>query len=198
MLLLSAGVWTRLRNLRLVFGIALVLLIFNVAIFVVPLTTDPVLAGALILWHAALIGRLFFPSPPLVARPKAGDALGVWLATHGPAVRHLLMVSLIATTAVVGYKLSDEPFALLLCLFLDALAISLSAPLLYHLWQAGSRFRAPALAAGSSWWRCCSRPRPRSPCRCSGSTSWRCWCSSSCACRASSRPARSSSAVPRS
>ncbi len=146
LLLLAAGFWTKMRNLRVVFGIALVLLLFNVAIFVVPLATDPVLAGGLIVWHAALIGRLFFPSPPLVTRPKAGDTLGVWLATHGPAVRHLLIVSLIATTAVVGYKLSDEPFALLLCLFLDALAISSSAPLLYYLWQSGSRFRAPALA----------------------------------------------------
>ena len=145
-LLLLSPVWTRLRNLRVAHGIAVSLLMLNVATFVVPLSTDPVLAGGLLLWHAALLGRLFFPSAPLVVRPKAGDTLGMWLATHGPAVRHLLMISLIASTAVVGYNLSDEPFALLLCLLLAGLSISSSAPLLYFLWQAGSRFRAPALA----------------------------------------------------
>lgn len=146
LVLLCAPLWTRLRNLRVVHGIAVFLLLLNIAGFVVPLSADPVLAGGLVLWHAALLGRLFFPSAPLVVRPKPGDALGGWLATQGPAVRHLLMVSLIAATAVVGYKLSDEPFALLLCLLLAALSISFSAPLLYFLWQAGSRFRVPALA----------------------------------------------------
>lgn len=145
-LLLAPG-WTRLRNLRLVHGIAVSLLLLNIAGFVAPLSTDPVLSGGLVLWHAALLGRLFFPSSPPVVRPRSGDALGAWLATHGPAVRHLLTVSLIASVAVVGYHLSDEPFALLICLLLAALAISFSAPLLYFLWQAGSRFRAPALAA---------------------------------------------------
>lgn len=144
--LLLSPLWTRLKNLRVVHGIAVFLLMLNILSFVAPLSTDPVLAGGLLLWQAALLGRLFFPSPPLVVRPRPGDALGGWLANHGPAVRHLLMVSLIASVAVVGYKLSDEPFALLLCLLLAALAISFSAPLLYFLWQSGSRFRAPALA----------------------------------------------------
>lgn len=147
LVLMLAPLWTRLRNLRVVHGIAVFLLLLNILGFVAPLGTDPVLAGGLVLWHAALLGRLFFPSAPLVVRPKAGDALGAWLATHGPAVRHMLMVSLIASTAVVGYKLSDEPFALLLCLLLAAVGISFSAPLLYFLWQGGSRFRVPALAA---------------------------------------------------
>lgn len=146
-LLLLAPLWTRLKNLRVVHGVAVFLLMLNILGFVAPLSTDPVLSGGLLLWHAALLGRLFFPSAPLVVKPRPGDALGGWLAAHGPAVRHLLMVSLIASVAVVGYKLSDEPFALLLCLLLAALAISFSAPLLYFLWQSGSRFRAPALAA---------------------------------------------------
>ncbi len=146
-LLLSASIWTRKGNRRLVHGFAVFLLMVNIAVFAAPLATDPVLAGGLVLWHATLIGRLFFPSPPLVVRPRAGDALGAWLATHGPAVRHLLLIALISTAAVVGYKLSDQPFALLMCLFLDALAITFSAPLLFFLWQAGSRFRAPVLAS---------------------------------------------------
>jgi trk system potassium uptake protein TrkH len=146
-LLMVAPWWTRGRNRRLVYGFAVFLLLLNIGTFLAPLGTDPVLAGSLLLWHAALLGRLIFPTPPLTLRPKAGDALGAWLATHGPAVRHLLLVSLIASIAVVGYKLSDQPFALLICLFLAGLAVSFSAPLLYLLWQSGSRFRVPVLGA---------------------------------------------------
>jgi trk system potassium uptake protein TrkH len=147
LLLMVAPWWTRGRNRRLVYGFAFFLLLLNIGTFLAPLGTDPVLAGSLLLWHAALLGRLIFPTPPLTLRPKAGDAMGAWLATHGPAVRHLLLVSLIASIAVVGYKLSDQPFALLICLFLAGLAISFSAPLLYLLWQSGSRFRVPVLGA---------------------------------------------------
>lgn len=147
LLLLSASYWTRFKNRRLVHGFAVCLLLINIAVFMAPLTTDPVLAGSLVLWHGWLIGRLFFPQAPLVVKPKADDPLGMWLATHGPAVRHLLMVSIISSAAVVGYELSDQPFALLMCLLFSSLGISFSAPLLYFLWQAGSRFRMPALLA---------------------------------------------------
>jgi trk system potassium uptake protein TrkH len=145
--LFAAGWWTRLPNRRLLHGIAGTLLTVNIVAFGLALGSDPVLAGAVVLWHVALLSRLLFPSSPLVNRPRQGDELGAWLATHGPAVRHFLLVSLVASTVMVGFRVSDQLLALLLCLALDGMAIVFGLPLLVQLWRQGSRFRVSAFAA---------------------------------------------------
>jgi trk system potassium uptake protein TrkH len=147
LVLFSAWWWTRLGNRRLVYGIAGSALLINIGTFALSLGSDPVLAGSVVLWHVLLLSQLLFPSPPLVMRPKPGDLLGQWLATHGAAARHFLMVSLVASIAMVGYRESEQVFALAICLALDAIAIVLSFPLVLQLWRQGSRFRVPALAS---------------------------------------------------
>lgn len=161
LLLFTAYFWTRLHNRRLVYAVAGSLLLMNTGVFVLALVSDPVLAGSVVLWHVSLLSRIFFPTAPLAQRARE-DELAAWLATNGPAVRHLLLVSLAATTAIIGYQISDQPFALLICLALGAIAASVSFPLLMHLWRQGSRGARRSGTPSS----CRSAPSaiPASPC----------------------------------
>jgi trk system potassium uptake protein TrkH len=147
LLLVALGVRTRLRHRRRAQRVASLLLSLNLGLFVAPLATDAVVAGGVVLWHAALLGHLLFPrrvSGPLRS-PGAGE-LGSWLVRLGPALRHLLLVSLLASTAVVGYGIGDRVPAMIVCLLLGAAAVGLGVPFLRLLWGAGARWRLLPMA----------------------------------------------------
>jgi trk system potassium uptake protein len=139
--------WQKWLIRRAALGVAVILLAINVAFFLAPVATDPVIAGAVILWHIALISRFLFPTSPLTQRAKAGEAVEVWLALQGPAVQHLLLVALVASVAVVGFRITDQVLPLVICFVLDLIAVGLSLPFMIALWRGGSRFRVISMLA---------------------------------------------------
>ena len=118
----------------------------NAALFIPAAVSDPVVAGAVVIWNLVLALEFSFP-PPREARAGRGaaDAAEQRLAREGPALRHLALVSLALTVAVVGYRLSDRLFAEGVCLALGYGALAVGSPLLWRLRRAGSP--APLLVA---------------------------------------------------
>lgn len=118
----------------------------NAALFIPAAVSDPVVAGAVVIWNLVLALEFSFP-PPREARAGRGaaDAAEQRLAREGPALRHLALVSLALTVAVVGYRLSDRLFAEGVCLALGYGALAVGSPLLWRLRRTGSP--APLLVA---------------------------------------------------
>jgi len=142
-LLAVAGALGALGRRRWTALVTPVLLSLSLGAFVAPLVDDPVISGAVVIWQLVLLGRFFFAADTVRA-PRERDAersdeTGAWLARNGPAARHLLCVSLLATTAVVGYRLGHRVPALVVCLVLAGLAIGLTVRFVGHLWRGGSR-----------------------------------------------------------
>jgi len=128
-------------------GSAVASLTYSVAFgaFVPALPSDPVIAGGLVLWPLALLGRQLFPRSAVPSRPPSSP-VGEWLATNGRAARHLLGVSLVATTVVVGYRIGSRVPAQAVCLALAGLALIFAAPYLLRRWRASGR--PPLVEAG--------------------------------------------------
>ena len=144
-LVLIAGIALR-RSRRLAGWLVPSVYSLNAAIFVPAMVSDPVVAGAVVVWNLVLVTEFFFP-PPRGARARRGPVEGfeARLERDGPAVRHLAVVSLALTAAVVGYRLSDRFFAEAVCLVLGYGTLVVAAPLLRLLWR--SRSPAPPLIA---------------------------------------------------
>jgi trk system potassium uptake protein TrkH len=99
----------------------------NVVVFIPPLAANPVTAGLVVVWNFYLLSRVLLG----IAEPRAfrrgevvqpDDTLEDWLRTNGPAVRHLLVVALVATVGVVGYGIGSKAPAQAVCLVLQVLA----------------------------------------------------------------------------
>jgi len=143
------GASTRLAGLRVAYAAAVLQLVVVIVAFVPPLASDPILAGAEILWHLLLFGALVLPGGALgrwgrVLTADERTAEDHWYARNGPAARHLLGVSVAVAVAVLGYRLGDRMPAQLITLALGALAVGLSAPFLFLCIR--RRPVAPALA----------------------------------------------------
>lgn len=142
-LLIIAGALSELGGRRWAALLTPVLLALNLGAFVAPLIDDPVIAGSVVIWQLVLLGRFFFAADgaraPRERDVERADETSAWLARNGPAVRHLLFVSLLATTAVVGYRLGHRVPALIVCLTLAGLAVGLSARVVGQLRRSGSR-----------------------------------------------------------
>ncbi len=111
-------------------------LTINMGFFVLSIFADPVAAGALVLWQAVVLVRL-------VERPAAlRTAVGTdWVQVYGPALRHVLTVSLVAWTVALGFRVLTHPLAAGLCGLLAAVAIVGSLPFLNLLWRSGLRWK---------------------------------------------------------
>ncbi len=116
--------------------------------FVGALAESPVVAGGIALWCLVLAGNFLFPAPLVAAQEArsaaATDALDRWLSKNGPAARHLTAVSLVATTAVVGYGIGASSVPRAICLGLAAAVTAYTARFLARVLRSGSR--APLLA----------------------------------------------------
>ncbi len=126
-LLAATGVALRLSGRRGFQAVAVLQLALVSAAFVPPLASDPAVAGAVIVWHLLLFGRLSFGAPSSRRAP-----IGVWSGPprveHGAAARHLLGVSVALSVAALGYRLGARGPAQLICLLTGFLAIGLAGP----------------------------------------------------------------------
>ncbi len=119
----------------------------NVGLFIPPLVTNPVTAGLVVLWNFYLLSRVLLAVRTRLAPPRGweladpGGGLGDWLALNGPAARHLLVVALVATVAVVGYGTGSKVPAQSVCVSLQALALVVATAFLRRL-AASSRWSA--------------------------------------------------------
>jgi trk system potassium uptake protein TrkH len=108
------------------------LLSIHIGMFVPVLAQDAPVAGVVILWNLLLIGDYLFSLSVRTTRtrrsPDDDDATAAWLARHGAAVRHLLVVAVLGAMAVVGFALTESTEAHYLCLGLDIAVIAAAMP----------------------------------------------------------------------
>ncbi len=136
--LVAVGVEARVRRRRWqLFALALVPSL-NAVAFLQPLATDPVPAGLVVCWNLVLLGGFLFPSRSASARSaqiETGDdaRLQAWLTRTGPAARHLAVVALVATTAVVGYRVGQSGLVRTVTLVGDLVVVGWSLPFLLRL-----------------------------------------------------------------
>ncbi|MCU0728440.1 MAG: hypothetical protein MUE73_22085, partial [Planctomycetes bacterium] len=153
--LAAAGVLLTLRAHRAASAVRLLLLGANIVFFLPGLATDPVIAGGIATFCIALLSRDVFSYRPRTRREVRDPAGSTRPGQGGPAVRHLLLVSLLATVVIAGYGISDRIEALLACTLLAVLSLGLSAPRLLRRLRAGRRWplipAAFVLAAVPAW-----------------------------------------------
>ena len=107
-------------------SLGLFTLVLIVGAFVWPMVADPLVSGAVIAWGLYGFGCILFDAEPrsrIGAHVAAADATETWFATHGPAVRHLLMVSLVASICAVGYGFERRGPAFVTCALFSVMAI---------------------------------------------------------------------------
>lgn len=121
------------------------LLSIHIGVFVPVLAQDAPVAAVVILWNLLLIGDYLFSLSvrnPRARRAGAGaqDASAAWSARYGGAARHLLLVSVLATMAVGGFRLTQSSAALYLCLGLDAFVVAATAPFVFGVLRQRRRY----------------------------------------------------------
>ncbi len=123
------GGWGLVRGVLWARVVSTVAFTVNIGLFLPALAQDPVIAGSVVLWHLLLLGYSVFPvvAPPLSPLRTPHDR---WVARTGPAVRHLILMSLVLITAVVGYGIGLRTPALVVCLALSAVVLAASWRLL--------------------------------------------------------------------
>lgn len=118
-------------------GIASLAFVLNAGVFVPALVADPIVAGGVVLWQLTALARHLLDRPsalemsPLVRTYDPSSPPLLWLARRGRAVRHLLVVSLVAWAAVLGYGMSSHWVAWSVCF---VLFLASSIPGAHFLW----------------------------------------------------------------
>jgi len=147
--LAAVGVALRLAGRRGYQVPAFVQLGLVLAAFIPPLASDPVIAGTEVIWHLLLFGQLAFRGTAghdgaiLPAKLDDGEARE---RRDGPAVRHLLCVSVAISVAALGFRLGDRVPAHLICLVMGAVGIGLAVPFMIQ--RLRTRSIGPLLVAG--------------------------------------------------
>ncbi len=119
------------------------LLSIHIGVFVPVLAEDAPVAAAVILWNLLLIGDYLFALSvrnPRGRRLAADDPNATWVARYGAAVRHLLIVSVLASTAVGGFHLTDSAAARYVCLGLDACMLAVTGPFMFRALRQSRRY----------------------------------------------------------
>ncbi|MBA3549852.1 MAG: hypothetical protein H0T76_25515 [Nannocystis sp.] len=122
------------------------LLTLHIGAFMPLLAQDARVAGVVILWNLLLLGDHLFAlsmRSPRERRGKAKDDTDFWMARHGPAARHLLMLSVLATMAVGGFDLTESMAARYVCLALDLGVLILTAPFVIRVFRQRRRYFVP-------------------------------------------------------
>ncbi len=116
------------------------LLTLYIGMFVPVLGNVAPVATGVILWCLVLLGDSLFAlgmRNPRVRRgervatashPAAGAEVEPWISRYGDATRHLLIVAVLATTAVGGFRVTGSVTAHVICLLLDLGVILATAP----------------------------------------------------------------------
>jgi trk system potassium uptake protein len=134
-----ASRWSRLLLPALVVG--------NVGVFGPALADDPLTAILVIVWQLFVLGRHLFPTTTGPFAPVRAPGLRddpratAWLERWRPAVAHALLLSTACSLGVVGFRLTEHAIAPISCLVLAALALGLSAPLVWDLMRRRRRLR---------------------------------------------------------
>jgi len=105
----------------------LITVLVGICLFIPALPTDPTVAGSIIMWQLGTLSWIAFVEDPFTRRRTR--AIG---SDYLPVVRHLLILSLFATTLVVGFQLTGLVTARVVCLGLDAIAIAVSFAVLHR------------------------------------------------------------------
>lgn len=138
--LCALGLLTGWRSAYVAFPL---LLSIHIGVFVPVLAQDAPVAAVVLLWNLLLIGDYLFSLSvrnPRARRVEVHDAQATWVARYGDAARHLLLVSVLATTAVGGFRLTESSTALYLCLGLDATVVAATAPFVFGLLRQRRRY----------------------------------------------------------
>jgi trk system potassium uptake protein TrkH len=120
------------------------LLTLHIGVFVPVLAIDAPTATGVILWCLMLLGDSLFALSlrnPRVRRgeprastasmgavPAVGADTGPWISRYGDAMRHLVIVAVLATTAVGGFRLTGSVTAHAICVLLDLAVCVATAP----------------------------------------------------------------------
>ena len=116
----------------------------NIGLFVPGLISDPLLSALIVIWHLTLLAHHLFPEQTELSRARdrmhgtGSERIEAWWRKYGPPARHLVVIALILTVAVVGFELSRDLFVLVMCFTLNAGAIFASAQFLWSMFRAGS------------------------------------------------------------
>lgn len=145
LLLTLVGVIGQLRKANWTSGLIPIIWSTNIGVFVPAIVSDPLLAVLLILWHLVMLAEHLFPSAVSFGGMReilvkgADREISEWYAVYGAAVRHMVVVSLILTVAVVGFELSTSLFVLVLCFALNLGTIAGSAKFVWLIFQRRNR-----------------------------------------------------------
>lgn len=106
----------------------------NIGVFVPAIVFDPMLVVLLLAWHLMLLVQHIFPALTLTQDTRYGWAPGdeeadieSWDRRYGGAARHLLLVAVVVTVAVVGFEAADSLLVLLLCTLVHGVALGATA-----------------------------------------------------------------------
>jgi trk system potassium uptake protein TrkH len=89
-------------------------------------------------WLLLGVARQLFPHRDEDDRGR-DDPVAAWRAEWGPAATQLIIVSLVATASVVGFRLSTRAPAQVVVLVLNVFGLLLTSPLIVRLARGGSR-----------------------------------------------------------
>jgi len=99
-----------------------VIAVGGLAVFSPALATDIGVAVAVLGWQLVVLTRLIIGGEP---SPQVRTVVGAPVSSpHRATAAHVLLLSIFATTLVVGFRASDQLAAQIVCLVLDAAAIS--------------------------------------------------------------------------
>lgn len=111
----------------------IVLYAVNLGVFIPAMTSDPVVAGTVALWNIFLLtSQVIREGEALPA--AAGDAsryvdeVRPWLEHNGPAIRHLLLLSIVVSITVAGFRLTSGTFAQAVSLAFNVATVAIGAP----------------------------------------------------------------------
>lgn len=127
----AVGAWAHLSGRAWAHGFALLFYSASIGAFLPALESDPVRAAALVGWLLLGVARQLFPAAGDEALPH--DPAAAWRVSWGPATTQLIIVTLVATASVVGFRLSARPLAQGVCLALNLGCLGLAGPLLLRL-----------------------------------------------------------------
>lgn len=132
----------------------------TLAAFLPALGSDPVVAGAVVVWLVLALSRVFFPTPTSSVGRATGlvrsarTPLDRWLNEHRPAAQHLLLVSVLLIVSAVGFRVGSRLPAMGVCAATTVVALAWTLPYLRGLLSSGSRLPwllgLPLLLAGLS------------------------------------------------